>query len=214
MGHKDLRLDFQPFCAPAFLRAHHGWITGPVLLYFRPISWSPEIFLSGLICNCLNCDYNCDGRIFISFVFPQFISSSFYVSFLLRVEMNSKNWPAPNIWVFIAQLVEHCSAYVEAMGSNPVGALKLFFSGLNLQLPKLRLQLRWSNLHFICISAVHIIFILYDQRLACTNSAGKSLIGQFSLVNNKDGGYLCGKIFCCLLSQFLSCSRLENLENT
>ena len=22
------RLDFQPFCAPAFLRAHHGWITG------------------------------------------------------------------------------------------------------------------------------------------------------------------------------------------
>ena len=31
--------------------------------------------------------------------------------------------------------------------SNPVEALKLF-SGLNLQLPKLRLQLRWSNLHY------------------------------------------------------------------
>ena len=43
------------------------------------------------------------------------------------------------------------------MGSNPVEALK-FFSGLNLQLLKLRLQLRWSNLYFICISAVHIIF--------------------------------------------------------
>ena len=28
--------------------------------------------------------------------------------------------PAPNIWVFIAQLVEHCSANAEAMGSNPV----------------------------------------------------------------------------------------------
>ena len=52
------------------------------------------------------------------------------------------------------------------------------------------------------------------QRLACTNRAGKYLIGQFSLVNNKDGGYLCGKIFCCLLNQFLSCSRLENLRNT
>ena len=34
--------------------------------------------------------------------------------------------------------VEHCSANAEAMGSNPVEALK-FFSGLNLQLLKLRL---------------------------------------------------------------------------
>ena len=50
---------------------------------------------------------------------------------------------APNIWVFIAQLVEHCSANAEAMGSNPVEAQKFFFffffSGLNLQLLKLRL---------------------------------------------------------------------------
>ena len=38
------------------------------------------------------------------------------------------NWPAHNIWVFIAQLVEHCSANAEAMGSNPVEALQLFFS--------------------------------------------------------------------------------------
>ena len=40
------------------------------------------------------------------------------------------NWPAPGIWVFIAQLVEHCSANAEAMGSNPVEAPKTFF-GLN-----------------------------------------------------------------------------------
>ena len=46
------------------------------------------------------------------------------------------------------------------MGSNPVEALKFFFLGCNLQLLKLRLQLRWSNLYFICIPAVHIIFIL------------------------------------------------------
>ena len=85
------------------------------------------------------------------------------IQFLLRVKMNSINWPAPNIWVFIAQLVEHCSANAEAMGSNPVEALKKFFSGLNLQLLKLRLKLRWSNLYFICISAVHIIFILQDH---------------------------------------------------
>ena len=41
-----------------------------------------------------------------------------------RVKMNSINWPALNIWVFIAQLVEHCSANAEAMGSNSVKALK------------------------------------------------------------------------------------------
>ena len=73
------------------------------------------------------------------------------------------------IWVFIAQLGEHCSTNAEAMSSNPVEALIFFFfffflggggGGLNLQLLKFRLQLRWSNLHFICISAVHIIFIL------------------------------------------------------
>ena len=40
-------------------------------------------------------------------------------------KMNSINWPDPNVWVFIAQLVEHCSANAEAMGSNPVE-----FSGL------------------------------------------------------------------------------------
>ena len=41
--------------------------------------------------------------------------------------MNSTKWPAPNVWVFIAQLVEHCSANAEAMGSNPVEAPKAFF---------------------------------------------------------------------------------------
>ena len=46
--------------------------------------------------------------------------------------------PMANIWVVIAQLVEYCSANAEAMGSNPVEAQK-FFSGLNLQLLKLRL---------------------------------------------------------------------------
>ena len=55
--------------------------------------------------------------------------------------MNSINWPAPKVWVFIAQLVEHCSANAEAMGSNPVEAPKTFF-GLNLRLPKSQSQLR------------------------------------------------------------------------
>ena len=45
--------------------------------------------------------------------------------------MNSVNWPARNVWVFIDQLVEHCSANTEDTGSNPVEAPKTFF-GLNL----------------------------------------------------------------------------------
>ena len=43
--------------------------------------------------------------------------------------MNSPNWPAPNVWVFRAQLVEHCSANTEAMGLNPVEDLKFLFLG-------------------------------------------------------------------------------------
>ena len=70
--------------------------------------------------------------------------------------MNSINWPASSVWVFIAQLGEHCSANAEATGSNPVEAPKIFFSGyfrncLNCD------SLRWSHTHFIRIPAVHII---------------------------------------------------------
>ena len=58
--------------------------------------------------------------------------------------MNSINWPAPDVWVFIAQLVEHRSANADAMGSNPVEAPKTFF-GLTLWLLKSQSQLRWST---------------------------------------------------------------------
>ena len=36
------------------------------------------------------------------------------------------NWPASNVWVFIAQMVEHCSANAEVVGSNPVEAPTTF----------------------------------------------------------------------------------------
>ena len=36
----------------------------------------------------------------------------------------STNWPAPNVWVVMAQLVEHCSTNAAAMGVSPVKALK------------------------------------------------------------------------------------------
>ena len=72
--------------------------------------------------------------------------------------MNSINWPAFDVWVFIAPLVEHCSTNPEATGSNPVEAPKIVLFGLP------RNYLNWDNNcdgHiFICISAVHIISIL------------------------------------------------------
>ena len=90
-----------------------------------------------------------------NFVFPQFTSfHSVFHSF--HGLMNSINWPASSVWVFIAQLGEHCSANAEATGSNPIEAPKNFFSGyfhdcLNCD------SLRWSHSHFICIPVIHII---------------------------------------------------------
>ena len=53
--------------------------------------------------------------------------------------MNSINWPASSVWVFIAQPVEHCSANAEpATGSNTVEAPKNFFFRATSQLLKLR----------------------------------------------------------------------------
>ena len=69
--------------------------------------------------------------------------------------MNPNNWPAPNVWVFKAQLVEQCSANAEAMGSNAVEAPKTFF-GLTFRLLKSQSQLRWSHLHFISYHNVNI----------------------------------------------------------
>ena len=82
-------------------------------------------FFRPKICNFLNCKNNWDNHISFSSVFPQFKSASFHISFLSRVKMKSINWSTPNTWVIITQLVEHCSANVEAMGSNPVEVLKL-----------------------------------------------------------------------------------------
>ena len=44
--------------------------------------------------------------------------------------MNSTNWPVPNVWILIAQFVEHCSAHAEAMGLNPV-EVPIFFINCN-----------------------------------------------------------------------------------
>ena len=54
----------------------------PVLRLYRALMAFNSDLLAMLwtsMDNCLNCDYNCDGQIFISFVFPQFTSSLFYI---------------------------------------------------------------------------------------------------------------------------------------
>jgi len=45
------RLDFQPFCEPAFLSPHHGWITGLAIVF---VDQSPPSLLesSRLGCDC------------------------------------------------------------------------------------------------------------------------------------------------------------------
>ena len=65
-----------------------------------------------------------------------FVSAS--VAWLSRFERlicelilaRERNWPAPNVWVLIAQMVEHCGTNVEAVGSNPFEVPKFLFSGL------------------------------------------------------------------------------------
>ena len=75
-------------------------------------------------------------------------SSSFYISFLSRVKMTLANWPAPNVGVFIVQLVKHCSANAEAMGPIPLKS-RIFFSRVNFQLFKLQIPLRQSYLQLV-----------------------------------------------------------------
>ena len=79
-----------------------------------------KIFFRAKICNCLNCDYNCDDHISISSV----CCSSGQLDFTSH---SLDELAATNIWVFIAQLGERCSANAEAMGSNAVEALKTLF---------------------------------------------------------------------------------------
>ena len=118
---------------------------------------------SQLIRNLRNCEvargiqmkWICDSTAMITFVFPQFTSfHSVFHSY--HGLMNSINWPAPSVWVFIAQLVDHCSANAEATGSNPVEAPNNVFSGY-CSIAEIVIQLWWSHTQFICISAVHII---------------------------------------------------------
>ena len=82
----------------------------------------------------LSSNYHCDDlEPLLNLYFRS--SHHLHVSILLQVKMNSPNWPAPNVRVFIAQLVES-SVNTEAMGSNPIEVPTFFFQ-VNLQLLKI-----------------------------------------------------------------------------
>ena len=69
----------------------------------------------------------------------------YFSTWITGTMTDSINWPAPNVWVFIAN--------AEAVGSNPVEAPKTFF-GFTLRFLKSQSQLRWLFLHFIVILSV------------------------------------------------------------
>ena len=75
--------------------------------------------------------------------------------------MNSINWLASSVWVFIARLVEHCSANTEATGSNPIEAPKNFFQAIS-QLLKLRFNRNghiFNSFVFSQFTSFHSVFI-------------------------------------------------------
>ena len=100
--------------------------------------------------------------------------------------MNSINWPASSIWVFKAQLGEHCSANAEATGSNPVEAPKNFFGGYFRNCLTCD-SLRWSHTHFICIPAVHIISFKLNSKSTAHSSGvfGNSNVYILDFGNSK-----------------------------
>ena len=63
----------------------------------------------------------------LRFIFMSAVHIIFIWFIPFRGIMKSINWRSPNVWAFIAHLVEHCSAKAEAMGSNPVEAPQTFF---------------------------------------------------------------------------------------
>ena len=67
---------------------------------------------------------------------------------IMILSQNSTNWPAPNVWVFISQRLEHCNANAEVMGSNPVEVPK-FFSDL-FAITNVTIRSSFKKIHSFC----------------------------------------------------------------
>ena len=112
----------------------HTFDNGSAHFLFWEIHSSNQTFAVyvKLLYSDVNCENNKLATIISSFkfAFAQFTSSSLFHSIHgLRWTQQISLLPI-NVWVFIAQLVEHCSANTEAMSSNPNEVLKIFFFSL------------------------------------------------------------------------------------
>ena len=142
------------------------------------MTWTAGIAFFRAIFAIAQIAIHCDGHILISLVFPQFTSfHSVFHSF--HGLMNSINWPASSIWVFIAQLGEHCSVTQRPRVRIPLKPGKPFF-GLFSQLLKLRFAAMVTySFHLYSRSSHHFI-----QTLKCYQSYSNSLL-EIQLRNSK-----------------------------
>ena len=132
---------------------------------------APKIFFRGLFSQLLKLRFT--AMVTYSFHLYSRSSKSFHSVFhSFHGLMNSINWPAASVWVFIAQLGEHCSANAEATGSNPVEAPKIFFRGLFSQLLKLRFT-----------AMVTYSFHLYSRSSKSFHSVFHSFHGLMNSIN-------------------------------
>ena len=105
-------------------------------------SW---LFAGFYICNWINCFHNCEDHSFIHFTsavqYLKYFTYSF--TFIPHRLLGTNTWQAPNVSVFIPQLVRASHRCRGVTGSNPI-KVPTFCRLLYTQLNKLLLQLRGS----------------------------------------------------------------------
>ena len=80
----------------------------------------------------------------------------------IEVKMNSTNWPAPNAWVFIAQLVELCNANANAEVQFPLKPRNIFGNKLHIAQIAITAATVISLFIFICqinVTALRLLSI-------------------------------------------------------
>ena len=115
---------------------------------------------------------------YVSTAFLYFKLTSFYISFLSRVKMNSIKWPAPNIWVFKALLIKHCRANREAIGSNPFEICNCFNCDYNrvdhISISSVFLQYKLTSFHVSLLSRMYVKMV--EHCSANAEAMGSNLI--------------------------------------
>ena len=81
----------------------------------------------------------------------------------------------PNAWVFLAQMVEHCSATAEAMGSNPIEVPRFF-----------RVYLQLLKVARIIIIIMETLFVFLNVQLQISLRIGNlQMLLEIGLLKTK-----------------------------